>query len=370
MFERETDHRRRLRRLPAAAAALLICLVVCSSATAQRAHFAGSWLDEGADLKSAFREVVAEARGSTVLVTQDEQTLLLGTIVGEDGWIVTKGSEIPDSVRCRLPDGRELPAEIMGYDEETDLSLLKVDATDLAVVRWRLDKDPDVGDWLATVGQDERPIAVGIVSVPRRASPAVRISGVLGVRLEEVNGVARVDEIFADSAAERAKLQAGDQIVRVGNRIIDGRRALIRTIQENEPGTTLEITVQRDNEEIVLSATLTHPFGDFLSRIAAQNQMGGSLSSRRSGFPAILQHDTVLRPKECGGPVVDLNGDAIGINIARAGRTESFALPADVVVAVIDKLRSAATRDEQLATDAAPAAPEDADAAPGEPAGQ
>jgi serine protease Do len=68
--------------------------------------------------------------------------------------------------------------------------------------------------------------------------------------------------------------------------------------------------------------------------------MGGDLSERRSGFPAVLQHDSVLGPEECGGPVIDLAGRAIGINIARAGRTESYAIPDDVLRPLIDELLS------------------------------
>jgi len=37
---------------------------------------------------------------------------------------------------------------------------------------------------------------------------------------------------------------------------------------------------------------------------------------------------------------VDLAGKAVGINIARAGRTESFAIPDDVVRPLIDELLS------------------------------
>jgi serine protease Do len=52
-----------------------------------------------------------------------------------------------------------------------------------------------------------------------------------------------------------------------------------------------------------------------------------------------FQHDTVLRPADCGGPIVDLDGRVIGFNIARAGRTESYALPAVEVNKVLDQLR-------------------------------
>src|SRR5439155_21464335 len=71
-----------------------------------------------------------------------------------------------------------------------------------------------------------------------------------------------------------------------------------------------------------------------------QERMGSDLSNRRGGFPFILQHDTVLKPKDCGGPLVDLDGKVVGINIARAGRTESYAIPSEKVQALLEDLNS------------------------------
>ena len=70
-----------------------------------------------------------------------------------------------------------------------------------------------------------------------------------------------------------------------------------------------------------------------------QQNLGGPLSSRRSGFQSVLQHDTVLRPEQCGGPILNTKGQAIGINIARATRVASYALPASVIVEVIDEMK-------------------------------
>ena len=64
------------------------------------------------------------------------------------------------------------------------------------------------------------------------------------------------------------------------------------------------------------------------------------MSKKRGGFPVILQHDTVIKPTDCGGPLVDLDGKAVGINIARAGRTESYAIPTEAVLGLIADLKS------------------------------
>jgi serine protease Do len=75
-------------------------------------------------------------------------------------------------------------------------------------------------------------------------------------------------------------------------------------------------------------------------RERAMEQAAGPVSRRRSGFPQVIQHDTVLHPAQCGGPLVDLDGKAVGINIARAGRVATYALPASLILAAMDDLKS------------------------------
>ena len=64
------------------------------------------------------------------------------------------------------------------------------------------------------------------------------------------------------------------------------------------------------------------------------------ISQRHNDFPVILQHDSVLHPHHCGGPLVDLSGKVIGVNIARAGRSETYAIPADVLLPLFYDLMS------------------------------
>jgi serine protease Do len=81
------------------------------------------------------------------------------------------------------------------------------------------------------------------------------------------------------------------------------------------------------------------------SRGDLQNSMGSKLSDRRGGFPVILQHDSVLLPTDCGGPLVNLDGQVIGINICRAGRTECYAIPSEAVRPLLEKLKSAKAKE-------------------------
>ena len=54
---------------------------------------------------------------------------------------------------------------------------------------------------------------------------------------------------------------------------------------------------------------------------------GGPFSEKRFGFGKVICHDTVILPQQCGGPLIDLNGNVIGINISRSMRVATFAIP-------------------------------------------
>jgi hypothetical protein len=65
--------------------------------------------------------------------------------------------------------------------------------------------------------------------------------------------------------------------------------------------------------------------------------MGGPLSLVSNNFPVVIQTDMQLKPQQCGGPVLDLDGRAIGLSIARADRTRSFLIPASRIAEVLGK---------------------------------
>jgi serine protease Do len=100
-------------------------------------------------------------------------------------------------------------------------------------------------------------------------------------------------------------------------------------------GAEVTLTLSRGKDQLEVTAKLARYQP---SRAEMQSQMGSLLSERRGGFPSILQHDTVLAPTDCGGPLVDLDGKVLGVNIARAGRVESYAIPAEAVREVLADL--------------------------------
>ena len=320
-------------------AGLLLLCFTAAIADAQIVGLKPRLYTTGSTLRRAFSDVVAQSRLSTVQVRSGSRVVAYGVVVGEDGYILTKASELGQEITCRLADGEYFDAELIGMHEATDLALLKIDAGDLTPVEWE-SGDPGVGQWVITPGLRETPEAIGVVGTPRRKIAMQRVSGVLGVRLYGEEGAPRIDHVFQNSGAEAAGLLVGDLIEALDGVTLTGRASMINRIRKHNPGDAIKLSVRRDEDLFEVEATLTPPIHDaFLSRIAIQNRMGGALSSRRTGFEAVIQHDSVLRPEECGGPAISLNGKAIGVNIARAGRTETYTLPADIVLPVIEELK-------------------------------
>jgi serine protease Do len=295
-------------------------------------------LKDGSDVRAAFRDVVRRVNRSMVDVLVDGRKVSLGVIVSADGLILTKASELGEHVRCRLRDGREFEVAPPVVHDRYDVALLKIDCDDLVPVEWADGRDPKVGQWLATPGTEDVPVAVGIVSVPRRPIPPEK--GVLGVQLSDGSLGPRVTFIVPNSAASQAGLRTGDLIVRAGDQQVKDSQSFDHLIHKFAPGDTVNVVVVRESHEVSVRAILSRPLGTQMTRGYWMNRMSGRLSQRRAGFPQAIQHDTVLEPEMCGGPVVSLSGQAVGLNIARAGRVETYAVPADVVKTLIRELRS------------------------------
>ncbi len=296
------------------------------------------FLVTGKIFKRQFRELLSRPHKSTVRFYKDGKPQALGVIVGADGWILTKASQLGDAGVIRTSTDIDYDFKYVGYHTDLDLAMVKIEAKNLPVIEWQT-ATPSVGQWMLTVGIKPDPVGIGVMSVPRRKIPSSGDHGVLGIELERVDEPI-IKQVFANSGAQSAGLKSGDVILEVDGLKITTGQSLIRKLRNYRPGDTLVMKYTRDNKESSVSCTLTHPFGDFLSRIAMQNQMGGSLSFRRDNFEAVYQHDTVLAPEDCGGPVVDLDGKAFGINIARAGRTTTYVLPADLILPTLDDLKS------------------------------
>jgi S1-C subfamily serine protease len=93
--------------------------------------------------------------------------------------------------------------------------------------------------------------------------------------------------------------------------------------------------VKTQKSEVILQSR-TETFGLEKNR---NDEMSGEFSQRRSGFPRVLQHDVYGSSRTIGGPLLDLEGKCLGMNIARANRAESFAIPLEEMRGLVQKLK-------------------------------
>lgn len=304
-------------------------------------------------LLAPFRAVIARAHESTVRVRCDDKDAVLGTIISPDGLILTKASELRGAISVLLPDGTAYDVEVVAQHKATDLALLKLDVKKadlrhLKAITFADSKKIPVGNWLAAAGTSSDPIGVGIVSVMTRTLSGLDATdtlnnnrGFLGIILspeDDPDGGARIDTVSPKSGADKAGLKKGDIIRMVNGKKVAGLTELRETLSNYRPGDKVTLKVKRNDEEMELKATLGKISTP--SRSDIQNSMGGQLSGRRTGFPAILQTDLVIDPKNCGGPIVDLDGNVLGIIIARAGRVETWVLPSETIRPVLAEMKA------------------------------
>ena len=118
-------------------------------------------------------------------------------------------------------------------------------------------------------------------------------------------------------------------IFEINGRNIGGPAQLAQVISGSVPGDEVKIRYRRGDDEREAKAVLgSRRLDPRRGESARGNRFGGVLSEKRSNFPNALQHDLTLNPNECGGPLVDLDGNVVGVNVARAGRVKSYAIPA------------------------------------------
>lgn len=99
-----------------------------------------------------------------------------GFIISADGYILTNNHvvESADQVLVRLHDRRQLLAKVVGTDPRSDVAVLKVDATDLPVLRIGNSDDLEPGEWVLAIGSPfgfDFSVTAGIVSAIGRALP-------------------------------------------------------------------------------------------------------------------------------------------------------------------------------------------------------
>jgi serine protease Do len=285
------------------------------------------------DALDALREGVSQ---STLRILDDQGlAVLTGTFVSTDGYFLTKASESPtgSALKVVLPDGSQRLARVAHRALDRDLLLGKVSAITSSPVTWLDNHVADVGDWVvsATSAVDENGdpmtvMRVGVISAARRSIPASRAA--LGLELSARGGQAVVSSVWPDSPAARAGIAEGDAVLTVEEQQIQGPEQMRELLTGYRAGQSIALGLSRGQKAMKVQIRL----GSY-SRVhltaAGEDYANGGVSLRTDGYASILQHDMPLKTRDMGGPLMDLQGRCIALNISRVDRISTFALPGD-----------------------------------------
>ncbi|MBK1791591.1 PDZ domain-containing protein [Persicirhabdus sediminis] len=295
----------------------------------------------------AFEPVRQALQECTVIVYADERAhirKIYGMMVSENGEFVTKASEIADveNLKARYAGKLYTELSVIGVDEDWDIALVKIVGLEesQASVMAASSQLP-MGSWVISNGASSRErarVRVGVISANTREIPYSGHDLMLGVVLKAVDDGVQITELAEEGGAEGAGLQVGDQLVSVGDTQVSKLADLATSLKGCKAGDKITVKVIRDGEEVVAEVPLTkRPGGAPLTR---NDQMSGQFSERREGFPLVIQHDTPLHRRSVGGALLNLDGECVGLNIARATREASYAIPAEKLSEIVIVIRN------------------------------
>ncbi|MEX1253873.1 MAG: trypsin-like peptidase domain-containing protein [Dehalococcoidia bacterium] len=132
-------------------------------------------------LRPSVVQVLTEGATSDIFgQLEPSQGIGTGVIIDEEGHIITNnhvvrlgGSEIASQITVTLADGSTADAEVVGTDPQTDLAVLKIDASDLTPAALGSSADLAVGEDVVAMGfalglEGEPTVSRGVVSAKSR----------------------------------------------------------------------------------------------------------------------------------------------------------------------------------------------------------
>jgi serine protease Do len=245
--------------------------------------------------------------------TSGERTSLMGVCIAGTSLVVSKNSLLGNELVLVLLRASEPNLAGVKLSEAAGTNTLKRGQI-------LLSPDPNGDGFTSVLGSNQ-------FSSPRQAS-----RGYLGVQLEDYDQGGVILLQVDQGAAQRAGLQKGDVILQVNERLVRNQQEIKSYLRTLDPKTSIKAKVRREATEFEADITLGAPPSD--SGHAA-DLMDKSL--RRDGFTAVLSHDALIPTNACGGPVYDLEGRFVGMNIARHSRVRTFFLPAPLIREFVEK---------------------------------
>lgn len=268
---------------------------------------------------------------SSAVISIGQEEIAYGVVVSANGHVLTKASELREKEKLTITIDRQRfdKVEVISTDDEWDVALLKVDATNLVPVTYTSATEIPQGTWVVVNGatsRTQRRANIGMISAkPREIQPSGGLA--LGIVIKNSSKRIELEKVTPEGGAHEAGLKAGDVIVAIDDKPLAKIEELSNALDQYKAGDKVRITFKRDGKTSTVDVRLTAKTELFDISANRNDEMSGDFSKRRSGFPRVIQHSVMGNSQNMGGPVIDLNSHCLGMNIARASRAETFAIP-------------------------------------------
>jgi Do/DeqQ family serine protease len=125
------------------------------------------------DQQSQLQQMFGDMFGQHIAPQGPQMASGSGVIISPDGYIVTNNHVVDKAEKIEITtnDHRNYKAKVIGTDPNTDLALIKIDATNLPIVKLGNSDAVKVGEWVLAVGNPFKltsTVTAGIVSAKGR----------------------------------------------------------------------------------------------------------------------------------------------------------------------------------------------------------
>lgn len=274
-----------------------------------------------------------------------------GTIIREDGLILTKASELGPELTFQFQD-QEYPAVLLATDSATDLAIVGVTGRKFPVITWSDHTTLKPGTLFhhrsllsqnAPEMEEMNDTHFGTFNTklpehPMTIHHASRITS-LGLVPEQLQNDLIISAIRAESPASKTGLRLGDRILKLNDQTISNRPSLLRFLEKKEVAQEVKLTVSRQDETLSFTLPLTSAsLTPETTGITLNEPQTCVPSVVRGPFPLTIAHTLSLNSWDCGAPLLDLQNRAYGIHIAAITNTRSLTLPPPVIKDAIKRM--------------------------------
>lgn len=243
-------------------------------------------------------------------------------------YILSKSTQVNDQPYLWIKESKT-PLVIIKRDVQNDLILLKAPQMlegGIAVVNER--QGADMGTFIAAIlpeGAYQRGI-VGNDSITLEKNSSLPY---FGASVLFKSSPVTVTVVKPGSPAALAGIQSGDVIVSINQIALKQANEFAPMLAKYWPGDKITITFSRNNQTFSKDIALMNK--PFVASNHPVDKFVGGVSDRRDGFSKVFVHDATLMPNQYGGPIYNLNGQFLGVNIARYSRAISLGIPQTVI---------------------------------------